>query len=903
MKYLSLFLLLLVNAASWSQTGSYFLSHYAPSDERLEHSCFDMVQDDRGVLYFATRAGILYFDGLNWSEVEGATGAVYALDITTKGDIFWAGTNGFGRIKKALEGTIEAETLSQAGAANVYQILSSNDKVYFLNDNAIFIAEDGQISSLSIEKVDGSFTLLFELFGIPFISTSSSANYKIDQGKLTRSSFNLPENSEIIFSTRFENHYLLGSAEHLYLCSEDLKVREVVMENSEDKDYIRASVITNATWVNRHLVALGTLRGGVIFINPFTGKMQQIIDYNAGLPDNEIFALMYDNNKNIWAAHDYGFTRISPFFPFRSFSHYNGLLGNVLCARTFNTDVYVGTSLGLFKLVREDVYEEMTYYVTVKEEQPPQKEADESVKPAEKKKGFLGFLKRRSRDETINEDKDAQENKKGSPALEEVEKVKRVRKTEKILRSSYYAYKKVNGIEAKVTHLAEFNGKLIASGLAGVFEIKDLQATVVFEEPARFLFSYQDKFLALSTYSGDVHLLQYQKEKWKETKPLDQINDDISFMFGGDDEIWLCALTETYRISIENGTWNEVQRVELPNPNSSKVAGLQWDNNIIVVNAEGFFRFDRNNTTFTKIDSLPKPRLYFASDANLWYHDSHYWKVFGKSAAKSNIYLLNIFPELRFIASDVESNNMWLVTGQNELYRFFGETLSINETQYPLFIKQITLADKRISSGKIIRIIQEEGTLTVEVVKPDFIGTKLPEYRYFLKGLNDEWSEWSQNLNKLSFPYLPNGTYTLLAESRDAFGATSTLTPVEIEVLPPYWRRPWFYAMEFSIFAMLVMLSFRLSVRYRVISRILSLLTIILLIEFIQTVAGYTFSTNSSPVIDFIIQVLVACMVLPIEGYLRNLMLKSMNSENRFYKIISGTPRFPGAKNDLFNKQ
>ena len=61
-------------------------------------------------------------------------------------------------------------------------------------------------------------------------------------------------------------------------------------------------------------------------------------------------------------------------------------------------------------------------------------------------------------------------------------------------------------------------------------------------------------------------------------------------------------------------------------------------------------------------------------------------------------------------------------------------------------------------------------------------------------------------------------------------------------------------------------------------SRLLSLLSIIILIEFIQTAAGSTFSTNSGPVVDFLIQVCVAFVILPIEGFLRKFMLRSIES-------------------------
>jgi hypothetical protein len=93
--------------------------------------------------------------------------------------------------------------------------------------------------------------------------------------------------------------------------------------------------------------------------------------------------------------------------------------------------------------------------------------------------------------------------------------------------------------------------------------------------------------------------------------------------------------------------------------------------------------------------------------------------------------------------------------------------------------------------------------------------------------------------------------------------------------------------MEFALFASLVLLSFRLSTRYRFISRVLSLLTIILLIQFIQTVIGETFETKTSPVKDFFMQVLVAFLILPVEGYLRKLMLRSLGAQTALHRFVS----------------
>ena len=50
----------------------------------------------------------------------------------------------------------------------------------------------------------------------------------------------------------------------------------------------------------------------MIFIDAESGQTYDIINYYSGLPDNQVYALLADRHRGVWAAHDYGFTRIAP---------------------------------------------------------------------------------------------------------------------------------------------------------------------------------------------------------------------------------------------------------------------------------------------------------------------------------------------------------------------------------------------------------------------------------------------------------------------------------------------------------------------------------------------------------------------------------------------------------------
>jgi len=885
MKFYGFLFFLLVSIPSFGQRGNYFLSHFSPSQEQSENVCFDIAQDGRGVFYFATQAGVLQFDGRNWDIIR-TNGAVYAIELNEEGDLYVAGSKGFGKITQDENGLETFKPLyNQADAEYVFQIVALNEEVYFLNDSKLFkySATSDSVSVIPANEATGTFSSLSEIFGSVYIGTEERGLFKEVGGELTKSKLALPDSATLIFSSRLDNNYLLGTSDNrVFSCKKNLTLKELKLE---DAAYANASVIISASWVNKELVALGTLRGGIIFINPITGATVEITNYNTGLPDNEIYTLISDRNQNVWAAHAYGFTRIAPYLPLRSFRYYPGLHGNLLCASTYRGNVYVGTSLGLYKLEKEEFYDEITYYVDVlvkpraktqtkKVAAPPQDVKEDKPEKA----GLFKFLKKKTPTTPVvaSQKTPSTQPKKVKP------RYKKEKRTKRILRSTYFGYKKVEGIDAKVTQLIQWQNKLIAAGLDGAFEINNLQSTPIIENPVRFLLgSEKRKMLIVSTYDDKLHQLTPDKTVWNDESKIQNIEDPVSYIFEEESgALWFCSFDKIYRLEYSTDSIQTAISLDIINPNFDKTIGISSNDQVIIATSAGFYFYDKIGNRLLKADTLSTPTSFFANNSTIWFRDEHQWLLTGRTGAHENLQLLNLFNDIRYISSDAGTGNVWIITGNNELLRFYNEKLRPIETTYPLFLKSIgQIGDIRVRKSTL-RIDQENSSIKIEVVKPDYIGASAVEYRYFLQGLNTEWSGWSNNNNVIDFPYLPPGTYTLQFQSKDIFGKVSDMDPVKVQVLPPYWKRTWFYALEFAVFTFLVFLSFRLSHRYNLISRLLSLLSIIILIEFIQTAAGSTITTNSGPVVDFLIQVCVAFVILPIEGFLRRFMLRSIEKRS-----------------------
>src|SRR5690349_18519461 len=255
-----------------AQNGSYFLSHHSPSQENFDNVCFDIAQDKNGVMYFAMKAGVLEFDGREWELIPGA-GAVYALHKNESGEIFWAGAKGFGKIGLDRKGFKEIQYLSDSLVTNVYQTLSIGQQVYFLSENKVFLYRGGKSKAEVIisGNAQNMFTGMFELFGIVYVQTERNTTFKVEDNKLVYVNLNFSGN--VLFYSRLEDAYLLGASDNrVYTCRKDLVVRQVPIE---DQPYADANVVVSGTWVSKQLLAVGTLRGGVMLVNPITGQRDQ----------------------------------------------------------------------------------------------------------------------------------------------------------------------------------------------------------------------------------------------------------------------------------------------------------------------------------------------------------------------------------------------------------------------------------------------------------------------------------------------------------------------------------------------------------------------------------------------------------------------------------------------------
>ena len=866
------------------QDGYFFINHFSPSQNGFDNVNFDLVQDDDGVIYVANRNGLVSFDGKNWDFVK-TKSTIFSLAIDKENHrIFTTGRDGFGMVSGDIKQGMEYRSLTPGNlkGTDIHHSTYYDEKIYGINQQALFILEPGDtLAKKAKPKYGGSLTGLFRIKGEIFVNNTVSGLLQLDGDVLEEPALKALQGLHPIFicASKDTTKWLIGSHPGTLSLFDGNTVTPIDLGN--DQQYFNDSELLSGIWIDDNLVAIATLKNGVIFLDPVTGKVSQVINYQGGLPDNEVFAILLDREDALWISHKEGLTRVSPSLPFRSFNQYPGLEGDLLSAIVHQDTLYVGTTLGLYFLAEVRDYKDTTYtvkkYITTRtREGPTPAVTTGEPSPA---KGIFKFLKRNKKKE-LNEATAADSASQSTPKT--TRKVRYEKKTERTLLATRYEYKKVSGTSSKVFHLASNAGRLFCGGLDGLFEIDKTVAQQVSSTPIRYFYiSSHHKKIFASDYND--HIKVYDLASLKEVYMFGDFKTYVQHIFEDEEKkVWFCGTDDISWVQLQAGNIAETKTYPLENPYFYETLGALRGDSLVFINETGILYLDPEKDQIEPLSPNKTLKRYLGgSNGQVWFLHDEKWQMLNAANDPDRLGLVGLFKNVHFIFAD-DAGYLWVITGKNELFKFSDDHLTAVNSSYHLLLRKIKSANDNILSLSKFQVRQDHSSLVFEFIQPDYSGILDIQYQYRLLGLNDAWSDWSEKYNVIDFAYLPEGDYELNVRSKNIFGSVSQVEKVPFKVVPPYWKRPWFYALEFC--ALVLFLFFysrlkKLGYRNRLASRIVALLTLIIIIEFIQTVAENEFQTHTSPIFDFAVQVTVALIILPVEGLLRKYIFKEKKVE------------------------
>lgn len=861
----SIFFSLLLGYAASAQEGGFYLNHYRSQNSGISHDNFDIDQEENGIMYLANRSGVVSFDGNNWNLIP-TTNTVFSIEIS--GDyLYTGGPNGIGKIDLNGDNTYKYEVLSDSTVSDIIDLKITDEFIYGLNSDYLVTHN---IETGEQKKIKSPFTGKFYSLNLHnnrlIVQTELRGLQVLNNEKLEEP--NAEWSTAIVLSDINSNGDVLwvGYNNSVYFKRNN---KTSPLKNSDGLSYAISNIPTSILWVNDTIAAISSMKGGVVFLNPYVDKVNEVLNYESGLPDDEVFATHVDNKNGLWIAHEDGLTRVSSNFPMRTFSIYPGLDGHILTTYEFNNSLYVGTSLGLYRLTEKREYDEEQIRIEVIDTITTVNE------PIQQRKGLFSFLKRNEIE----------------PSDSSSEITSRVMyQTKKELKGIHYDFEKIKGLNSKVNQFRLIQDKLYCGGLDGLFQIDGSTASVVTTSPIRYFYGsthYQKLFI--NTLSDRFEVYNLGRNEFVKSPLLGDFSDYASQIFEDNDHrIWICSNEEIYALTLDGDAVDDSQTYALDNPFFFDTYGIDVQDTLYFVNENGLFILNQEREQLVLQAGKTPQRYFIQSDESIWVQNQDEWFELTKAGYKASQNLLNALNNIQYI-NEID-DNYWIVTVDDQLFQLSKRKEKYDAlATYDLILHEIKLGEASLDQKSKIRITQDDGVILFEYTQPEYSGVVKLKYSYMIEGLDNVWSEWQENNNEVRLAYLPDGKYKLKMRSYNVITGIENAEPVSFEVLPPYWKRPWFLATEFVGLGLLLFISVRLKklgYRYRMLSRLLALLTLIIIIEFLQTLAENKFGTETSPVIDFIIQIIVAIIILPVEGLLRKFIFKEKNVRIlEFFKI------------------
>ncbi|NND33832.1 MAG: hypothetical protein HKN76_14680, partial [Saprospiraceae bacterium] len=331
-----------------------YIFHYGPEQYRAHKQNWDVVQDDKGIMYFANGDGLLIYNGLNWDLVRmpGET-MVQSLDRDSSGQIYLGAYGHFGKILFDSIGKLHYVDLSASledsiEITRVFATICLNGAVYFQTSEAVFCYQPNQPVKVW-KKGPRSLGELFEIDGSLYLKEHYKGISRLegDEWEMISGSQQFGPAFIHFMLPYSANQILLNGGDSLWLYDGN----KFTYFSTDAQAYLSQHKIYSAFSLDEDGFLIGTVSGGIVHIDR-KGKVQLIFDQAAKLNSLTIREFYRDANHDIWVALDIGLALLEYPAPTRIFNFNSGEIEFNGFTR-FDGDLYVASDVGLWRLQQE----------------------------------------------------------------------------------------------------------------------------------------------------------------------------------------------------------------------------------------------------------------------------------------------------------------------------------------------------------------------------------------------------------------------------------------------------------------------------------------------------------------------------------------------------------------------
>lgn len=817
-----LFLVIIVTSYSLNaQEGTPYITHFNTPPE-LSNQNWGFVEGNNGVMYILNQKGIFSFDGLQWENLHFA-GRPIAMAYSKH--LFVCSNKGVGYLRKDKDGNYKESILLRTSEDNFFYKFS-------IAPDGLLVVSPQVICKIGTEGKTLSVDTLFqdyrpEVFISDFFEFNHELYHVKNRGLIYHNKpdggfemlAGLPIGEDMNFSFTHDDAVYFGTSANRLFKFDGTNFSQFHLS---DQKYISASLLNGGLSLNDSIFALSSHNGGVILVNTNDGSTTNTLNYNSGLPDDEVFALGLHTDGGLWISHGMGISRVDIYLPIRSFIHYSGLSGSILCCTEFDKKVYVGTSEGLFYLAEVRDYKAID--ILVKPKQKPQdkvvpttkqKEEEETVK--EKKRSFLSRLFTRKSDRTKKNEETKEDKRNDETQVRS--QAQHVSKRIYELQSINHKYKSIAGVRGKVTSLIIFEGRLYAATNLGLYEVQDESAkNITGRMNIQFIEKAQnfENTLLIGTDDG-AYLANKKGGNWSLVKMLSTRNQSvISIVDIHKDLLVLTTEFDVYMVKRHAGNTFENRIIPMSDSEFGAPIARRLVRGVHVFTPSKTYLFDTITKTFIGDTSFTQDYGYIISynqKGYTWVRKSPNWSCLHDEnmVMPNNTGFLSLFDNPNYITV-TQNGSIYVVNDYKNIYRVGTSVLTPKAKHISLFLKAITGEEGVTLDPSLVKLEWTNNALTIKISAPFYLKEESVQFQYMINGLNNRWTDWFSDPT-IELPYLPTGNYTIHIRARDILGNISEALHVNLEIKPPFWETIWFFI--FVGLVLLILFVFIIKLRER----------------------------------------------------------------------------------------
>lgn len=347
-----LFSLLHTGNAQIKKTGVPFITNYSPKSYKAASENWDVLQDSKGMMFFANHFGILQFDGVRWNIITQPENKsmVRSLAIDAKDKIYVGAQGDFGYAVQLPNGQYKYTSLvkllpvANRNFGDVLHTVIRNKEVIFFSKEGLFVYKDNKIKVI---RPASTFDEFFEVNKAIYVSDNVKGLLKFNGNVLEP----LPNSKQFIglkikkiFETK-NGLVVLTQKDGLFVYKNN-QLKNFVTE----ADYLlKQNQISTGALLSDGYFGIGTRQSGLVVLDS-EGKLIQHINKQIGLQHDYVTNLKTDKEGNLWVTLKEGISLIQISSPLSKILDASNSETKIYCSQIYENKLYIATDNGLFWL-------------------------------------------------------------------------------------------------------------------------------------------------------------------------------------------------------------------------------------------------------------------------------------------------------------------------------------------------------------------------------------------------------------------------------------------------------------------------------------------------------------------------------------------------------------------------